>query len=554
MKIVECVPNISEGKDRAIIDELAQVVSAQPGVRLLDVDPGAETNRTVYTFVGEPEAVARAAFAFTARAQQLIDMRQHHGAHARIGAVDVCPFVPVAGVSMDDCVALARRVGERVGRELQIPVYLYEAAALRPERRNLADVRKGEYEGLEAKLADANWVPDFGPAAFGETQKKSGASVIGARPFLVAYNVNLNTRDKKLANDVAFALRESGRVKKDAEGKPVVDAHGEKVMVPGRLKGVKAVGWVIEAYGCAQVSMNLTDLSQTSLHAAFDACVEEADKLGLRVTGSELVGLVPKAALVEAARHYLRKMNKADFAPEQGLIELASQTFGLSQLAPFEPQKKVVEYAMATARPLAEMSVARFVDALSSDVPAPGGGSASALAGALAAGLAAMVAAITAQKNGKLADIGARAQALKEALTEAIDKDTAAFDLVLAALRLPKTNATQIQARDAAMAAANRAATEVPLGVANLAAEVAELCAKAAAEGYAPSLSDAGVGALLAVAAAAGARYNVLINLKDSKDAAFAQSARAAADAALARADKAQKSAAAVLDRALAAP
>jgi glutamate formiminotransferase/formiminotetrahydrofolate cyclodeaminase len=530
-KIVECVPNVSEGKDRAVLDELSRVVQSVAGVRLLDVDPGAETNRTVFTFVGAPGPIAEAAFLFIRRAAELIDMRTHHGAHARIGATDVCPFVPVAGVSMDECVAIAREVGARVGRELAIPVYLYEAAASQPARRNLADVRKGEYEGLEAKLGDPAWLPDFGPTEHGERQARSGASVIGARPFLIAYNVNLNTRDKKLANEIAFALRESGRAKKDASGKIVLDAQGEKVMIPGRLKSVKATGWVIEAYGCAQVSMNLTDAQQTPLHAAFEACVEEAEKLGVRVTGSELVGLVPKQALLDAGAHFLRKMKKPDFAPEAELIQTAQLSLGLSQLAPFDAAKKVIEYQIAAPRPLAALSVEKFTDALSSDAPAPGGGSASALAGALAAGLVSMVASITAQKSGALAEIGARAQALKRALVEAIDRDTEAFTEVLAAMRLPKSNAE----REQAIEKANQGATQVPLEVMRLAAEAAELAAKAVAEGYAPSLSDAGVAVLLAAAAAGGARLNVLTNVQSLQDRAFADSAKVEATTLIAR-------------------
>ena len=543
-QIVECVPNVSEGKDRAILDELSRVVQSIAGVRLLDMDPGAETNRTVFTFVGAPGPIAEAAFQFIKRAAELIDMRGHRGAHARIGATDVCPFVPVSGVSMEECVAIARAVGERVGRELEIPVYLYEAAATQPARRNLADVRKGEYEGLAAKLADAAWRPDFGPSTHGERQARSGASVIGARPFLIAYNVNLNTRDKKLANDIAFALRESGRVKKDANGKIVLDPNGDKVMVPGRLKGVKGTGWVIEAYGCAQVSMNLTDSAQTTLHAAFEACVEEAGKLGVRVTGSELVGLAPKQALTEAGAHFLRKMKKPDFAPESELIHIAVMSLGLAQLGPFEPGKKIIEYQMAAARPLAALSVEKFVDELSSESPAPGGGSASALAGALAAGLVSMVASITAQKTGALSDIGARAHGLKQALVKAIDSDTQAFGEVLAAMRLPKATPEQAQARDAVMEKANQGATLVPLEVMRLSAEAAELAARAAEHGYAPSLSDAGVGVLLALAACGGARLNVLTNLQSIKDQGFVKTTRAESEGLMARAHEAHARAA----------
>lgn len=550
-QIVECVPNVSEGKDRAILDELSRVVASVAGVRVLDVDAGAETNRTVFTFVGAPGPIAEAAFQFIKRAGELIDMRIHHGAHARIGATDVCPFVPVAGVTMQECVAIARSVGERVGRELAIPIYLYEAAASSPARRNLADVRKGEYEGLGAKLKDPVWKPDFGPATFAERQARTGASVIGARPFLIAYNVNLNTRDKKLANDIAFALRESGRAQKDASGTIVLDERGEKVMVPGRLKGVKGTGWVIEAYGCAQVSMNLTDSALTTLHAAFEACVEEAEKLGVRVTGSELVGLVPKQALLEAGAHFLRKTKRPDFASEAELIHIAVMSMGLSQLGAFDPLKKVVEYQIAAPRPMAALTVDKFVDELASDSPAPGGGSAAALSGALAAGLVSMVAALSAQKINTLGAIGARAQALKQALVDAIDSDTAAFNEVMTALRLPKGTPEQKSARDTALEKANQGATLVPLEVMRLAAETAELAATAALECYAPSLSDAGVAALLASASCDGARYNVLINLQGIKDQAFAKDTRAAAETFVARARAAQAAASAKMQTTL---
>lgn len=537
--LVECVPNVSEGRDKRVLAELEAVVRAVPGVTLLDVDPGQETHRTVFTFVGDKVAIAEAAYQFIARAQQLIDMRQHRGAHARMGATDVCPFVPVSGVTMEECAEIARQVGERVARTLQIPVYLYEAAASTPARRNLADIRKGEYEGLSSKLKDPVWKPDYGPAEFGPIQQKSGATVIGARPFLVAYNVNLNTRDKKLANDVAFALRESGRAKRDEDGNFVFDSGGQKVMVPGRLKAVKGTGWVIDSYGCAQISMNLTDLSQTSLHEAFDATVEEAHKRGLRVTGSELVGLVPRACLVEAGRHFLKKMNKPTGVPEKELVHVAVRTLGLNEVNPFDAQKKVVEYAIAAPPRLAHLTIADFVDELSSDSPAPGGGSAAALCGALSGALTSMVAAITAQKLTRttqqserqaMLDLGDKAQQVKADLVVAIDRDTTAFDGVLAAMRLPKATEAEQATRDQAIETATHGATLVPLEVMQAAIKAMELALVAVEKGYAPSLSDAAVAAHASYACLAGAYLNVLINLQECRDSNFINPTREKAD------------------------
>lgn len=518
-RLIECVPNVSEGKDQSIIAELSRAAASVGGVRLLDVDPGAETNRTVFTFVGPPEAVGEAAFRFISRAAELIDMRRHQGAHPRIGATDVCPFVPVSGVSMEECAALARALGERVGRELSIPVYLYEAASSRPERKNLADIRKGEYEGLGAKLADPAWKPDFGPEDFGERQQRSGATVIGARPFLIAYNVNLNTKDKKLANEIAFTIRESGRAKTN---------------VPGTLKAVKATGWVIEQYGCAQVSINVIDHRITSLAQVFDECVRVADTLGVRVTGSELVGLIPKEALLEAGRHFLAKMRKPTFAPEAELLRTAVRSLGLSELGPFEAQKKIIEHQLAAPAPLAALSVGGFVDELSADSPAPGGGSVAALIGACGAALTAMVASLSVQKKAAvpasvtpsaLSDAGSRAQVLKAELVRAIDTDTLAFNQVLAAMRLPRVTPEQAAARERALELANQGATTVPLEVMRAAAAVAGLAETACTLGMEASVSDAAVGALAALAALEGAYLNVRINLKSVSDAAFKEQA-----------------------------
>ena len=534
MKLVECVPNISEGRRGDVIEAVA-AAAAVPGVTLLNVDPGADTNRTVITFVGDPDAVLEGAFQLVHKGVELIDMTSHRGAHPRIGAVDVVPFVPISGVSMDDCVVLARRLAERVGKELSIPVYLYEFAASAPHRRNLADIREGEYEGLAKKLKDKRWAPDFGPATF---VPRSGATVIGARKFLVAYNVNLNTLDKRLANRVAFDIRERGRMKRDAEGNVVLDSKGEPAWEPGLLKSVKAVGWVIPEYGCAQVSINLTDLDVTPLHVAFDTAEERARERGLRVTGSEIVGLVPLSVLLEAGRHYLRNMGRPTGVPESALVQTAIRTLGLSEVKPFDPKERVIEYRLGTSSPLASMSVRDFLDELSSDSPAPGGGSVSALAGAMGAALAAMVAAISHGKKGfeakqnDLDKIARRAQELKDQFVAAIDADTKAFDRLLEAMRLPADN----PARNAAIADATIRATEVPLGVLEACPEVIELCRQVARIGFQASLSDAGVGSQMARAAAAGAYQNVCINLAGLNDAARRSKLLARADAAWARA------------------
>ena len=516
MKLVECVPNISEGRRPEIYDAVAAAAAGVPGVTLLNVDPGADTNRTVITFVGDPEAMLEGAFQLIQKGIALIDMSTHRGAHPRIGAVDVVPFIPVAGVTMDDCVDLARRLGERVGRELHVPVYLYEFACSAPHRRNLADVREGEYEGCARKLADPRWAPDFGPTEF---VPRTGAIIIGARKFLVAYNVNLNTLDKRLATRVAFDVRERGRMKRDEQGNPIVDEKGDPVWEPGLLKSVKAVGWVIPEFGCAQVSINLTDLDVTPLHMVFNTCDERARERGLRVTGSEIVGLVPRDVLLAAGRHYLRRMGRPTGVPEAALLHAAIRTLGLSELKPFDPRERIIEYRLASPARLASMRVNDFIDELSSDSPAPGGGSVSALAASMAAGLAAMVAALSHTRKGfesKQADldrIAVRAQTLKDQFLAAVDADTAAFDQLLEAIRMPKS-----EARDTAMTEATIAATEVPLGVLESCPEVIELCMEVGRIGLQASLSDAGVGAQMGRAAAAGAYQNVCINLAGLTD------------------------------------
>jgi glutamate formiminotransferase/formiminotetrahydrofolate cyclodeaminase len=522
--LVECVPNFSEGRDRAVIDAIAQAISGANGVRLLDVDPGADTNRTVYTFVGVPEAVAEAAFRGAVEASRLIDMSKHQGAHPRMGALDVCPIVPVSGVTMDQCVEVARGLGRRMAEALALPVYFYEFAATRPERRNLADIRAGEYEGLRKKLADPAWAPDAGPAAFNE---RLGATAVGAREFLIAYNVNVNTRDQKLANEVALNIREAGRLKRDAKNRVVTDKDGVQLRVPGRLKAVKAIGWYIEQYRQAQVSINLLSYRTTPLHQVYETAREEAAKLGLVVTGSELVGLTPLEPLVEAGRFYLKKQGRSTGLPERELVEIAIQSLGLAQLSPFDPDKRVIEYAVRMAAPLASMTVERFVDEVSSNSPAPGGGSVAALAGSLGAALAAMVANLTVGKAGyesawaSSSSLAERAQALKSALLCAVDDDTKAFDDVLAAMRLPKETDEQKRARDAAIAAAYEKATAVPLETARLCLAALELAEQAAATGNRNSASDAAVGALVAKAGLDAAVMNVRINLPSVREGSF---------------------------------
>jgi glutamate formiminotransferase/formiminotetrahydrofolate cyclodeaminase len=534
MKIVECVPNISEGRRPEVYHAVADAAASVSGVTLLNVDPGADTNRTVITFVGEPEDVLEAAFRVVKRGTELIDMTTHRGAHPRIGAVDVVPFIPIANTTMDECADLARRLGERVGRELSVPVYLYEHACSAPHRRNLADVREGEYEGCARKMTDPQWKPDFGPAGF---VPKSGATVIGARKFLVAYNVNLNTLDKRLANRVAFDIRERGRMRRDENDNPILDEKGEPVWEPGLLKSVKAVGWVIPEFGCAQVSINLTDLDITPLHVVFDACEERARERGLRATGSEIVGLVPLQVLLEAGRHALAKMGRPTGVPEAALVHTAIRTLGLSEVKEFDPKERVIEYRLATAPPrLAAMSLRQFLDELSSESPAPGGGSVSALAASAAAALASMVAVLSHTKKGfepkheALDRIAVRGQQLKDAMLAAVDADTAAFDALLDAMRLPKATDEEKLTRDAALADATVGAAEIPLGVLEACPEIIELNREIARIGMQASLSDAGVGAQAARAAAAGAYQNVCINLaglsgEDSRKAALLERA-----------------------------
>jgi glutamate formiminotransferase/formiminotetrahydrofolate cyclodeaminase len=533
MKLVECVPNFSEGRDTAKIEQIAAEIRGTEGVKLLDVDPGKDTNRTVVTFIGTPEGVLEAAFKAIAKAAEVIDMRIHTGAHARMGATDVCPFVPVSGVSMEDCATLARKLGQRVGAELGIPVYLYEEAASIPERRNLANVRQGEYEGLAAKLEDPAWKPDFGPAAF---NAKSGATVIGAREFLIAYNVNLNTRDVRIAREIAFDIREKGRAKRDAAGAVMKNGNGETIFAPGKFRAVKAVGWYMEDFARAQISINLVNYRVTPPHAVFDECVRLAESHGARVTGSELVGLIPLEAMTEAGRHYLRKQKKTTGVPESELIHTAVLSMGMSDLYQFEPDKKIIEYQFRKEGRLAGMKMNTFADILSTDAPAPGGGSVAALNGALSAALSSMVAALTHGKKGyeasfsEMEKVGVHAQALKTALLEDVDRDTEAFNKVMDAMRLPKATDTEKKQRDVAIQEATKRATLVPLDVLRRSLEAAELARLVVEKGNRNSISDGGVAALAARTAAEGAFLNVLINIPGITDGDFTKETLAEAN------------------------
>jgi len=525
-KVIECVPNFSEGRDPEVIRQIAAAIEAVDGITLLNVDPGASTNRTVVTFAGDPQAAVEAAFRGIQKAGELIDMRKQKGAHPRMGATDVCPFIPVSDVSWEEAIACAHALGKRVGEELKIPVYLYEKAAKDQSRSNLSIIRAGEYEGFFEKIKEAAWKPDFGPSVFSE---KSGATVIGAREFLVAYNVNLNTKAVRRATSVAFDVRENGRVKTDdgtPRGKPVLDANSEPVRVPGMLKHVKAIGWYVEEYGMAQVSMNLTNIEETPLHAAFDACNEAASKRGLRVTGSEVVGMLPKKCLVDAGKYFLRKQQWSEGASEEELIEIAIRSMGLNELKPFDPKERIIEFKMESAakKSLVKMDLRQFCNETLSDSPAPGGGSVAALMGALGVSLGGMVANLSAGKRGwedKLSyfsDWAVKAQQLKDELLFLVDEDTAAFNKVMDAFALPKESAEEKAARSAAIQTANKYAAEIPLRVMETASKSYQLLAEMAEKGNPASISDVGVGLLALRACIDGAAMNVRINLAGLKD------------------------------------
>jgi glutamate formiminotransferase/formiminotetrahydrofolate cyclodeaminase len=533
-KLIECVPNFSEGRDMAVIRQITDVIERVEGVKLLDVDPGATTNRTVVTFVGEPDVVVEAAFQAVKKAQELIDMRRHKGDHPRFGATDVCPLVPVSGISMEETAEYARRLGERIGNELGIPVYLYENAATSDVRRNLANCRAGEYEGLRDKLNDPAWKPDFGPTEFTESVARSGATAVGARDFLIAVNFNLNTTSTRRANAIAFDVREKGRPKREGHpitGKPIVDENGEPVMIPGTLKGTKAIGWYIKEYGIAQVSMNITNLSQTSLHVAFDEVCDKAATRGVRVTGMEIVGLVPKKAIIDAGEHYLRKQRRSLGVTEAEKVKIAIRSLGLSDLKPWDPNEKIIEYVLAADEKkasLVRLTCRGFADETASESPAPGGGSISAYIGALGAALAAMVANLSSHKAGwderweEFSDWAVKAQAIKEDLLALVDEDTAAFNRVMEAFGLPKGTDEEKAARTAAIQEATKYATEVPFRTMQRAFDSFEVIKAMAEQGNPNSVSDAGVGALCARSAVMGAYLNVKINAAGLEDRKFA--------------------------------
>lgn len=525
-QIVECVPNFSEGRDTAVIRQITDEIAKIEGVKLLDVDPGADTNRTVVTMVGAPEAVVEAAFQAIKKASEVIDMQRHTGAHARMGATDVCPFIPVSGISMEECVELAKTLGKRVGDELKIPVFLYEFAATREDRRNLADIRTGEYEALPEKLKSPDFAPDFGPTQF---NARSGATVIGARKFLIAYNVNLNTRNRKLASDIALDIREQGRAQRHENGKFVRDTDGNQILVAGTLPSVKAVGWFIDEYNMAQISMNLVDYDITPMHIAFDEVCFQADRRGLRVTGSELVGLVPLNAMLQAGEHYLHKQGGSTAVSERELVRIAVQSMGLDEIAPFDPDEKIIEYQLGdkTRRSLVKMTVADFADELASDSPAPGGGSVAALAGSLGAALVNMVGVLTHGKKGyeevkdEVETLSLAAKTLKEQLLKLVDEDTESFNQVMAAMRLPRKTEEQQSLRNLAIQEATKESAQVPLRVMDACLDVVKLAVRIATIGNQNSLSDAGVGILMARAGLESAAMNVLINLGGITDAAF---------------------------------
>src|SRR5437899_3203779 len=529
-KLIECVPNFSDGRDQNIIRQITDAIQSVEGASLLDVDPGASTNRTVVTFVSSPDSAVEAAFRAIKKAAELIDMRKHKGAHPRMGATDVCPFIPVSNVSWEEAIECANRLGKRVGEELKIPVYLYEKAAKDRLRSNLSVIRAGEYEGFFEKIKQPKWKPDFGPAVFNE---KSGGTVIGVRDFLVAYNVNLNTKSVRRATSVAFDVREQGRVKTEdgtAWGKPVLDANGEPVRIPGTLKHVKAIGWFVKEYGIAQVSMNLTNIEETPLHVAFDACVEAAAKRGMRVTGSEIVGMVPKKCLVDAGRYFLRKQQWSEGVSEEELIDIAIRSMGLGELKPFDPNEKVIEFKIESAesgKSLVKMDVREFCNETLSDSPAPGGGSVAALMGALGASLGRMGANLSAAKRGwddKLeyfSDWAVKGQHLKDELLALVDEDAAAFNKVMDAFGLPKGSAEEKSVRTAAIEEATKHAAEVPLKVMETASKSYQLLSDMAEKGNSASVSDVGVGALATRACIEGAALNVRINLGQLKDEKF---------------------------------
>jgi len=522
--LIECVPNFSEGRDMNIINQITAEIEAVEGVRLLNVDPGKATNRTVVTFVGAPEPVIEAAYRAIRKAGELIDMGKHSGEHPRMGATDVCPLIPIAHISMEETAAYAHKLAKRVGTELNLPVYMYESAQPNKERSNLSVIRAGEYEGLPKKITDPSWKPDYGPAAF---DAKRGATVIGARDFLVAYNVNLNTTSTRRANAIAFDVREAGRVKRE-NGKPVTDSEGKPVNIPGSLKSVKAIGWFIEEYGIAQISMNLTNINITPLHIAFDETCRRAEARGIRVTGSELVGLVPLKCLTDAGRYFLHKQQRSTGVSDDELIRIAVKTMGLDELAPFKPEERVIEYLLKDTgkQKLIGMNLSQFAYETASESPAPGGGSISAYMGSLGAALATMVANLSSHKKGwderwkEFSDWADTGQFYTKELLQLVDADTEAFNAIMAAFALPKSSDAEKQARKEAIQQATKKAIDIPFRVMELAHGSMQLIKAMAETGNPNSVSDAGVGALCARAAVMGAFLNVKINAAgyDDKD------------------------------------
>ena len=532
-KIIECVPNISEGRDQTKIMTIANVVKSVEGVKLLDVDPGKATNRTVITFVGEPEKVIDAAFLLIKKAAELIDMSKQTGEHPRFGATDVCPLIPIANISMEETTTYAHKLGKRVGEELGISGYYYENAATKEDRKNLATVRSGEYEGLEKKISDPNWKPDFGPTTYNNKTKTTGVTAISARDFLIAYNINLNSTSTRRANAIAFDIREAGRIKREGNpitGKKILDSNGNPVRIPGKLKAVKGIGWYIEEYGIAQISYNLTNISITSMHVAFDETVKAATKRGIRVTGSELVGLVPLKAMLAAADYFLTKQQRSLGISETEKIKIAVKSLGLDDLKPFNPQERIIEYVMNTEheKKLVDLSVKEFAEETASESMAPGGGSIAAYVGSLGVSLGTMVANLSAHKPGwddrwefysKWAEKG---QQYKNELLFLVDEDTRSFNKIIEGFRMPKSNEMEVKLRKEAIENATKYATSIPFKVMETALKSMEVMMTMAKEGLQNSLSDAGVGILCARTAVIGAYFNVRINAKDIKDKNFA--------------------------------
>ena len=540
-RIIECVPNFSEGRNKEVISQITAAIEAAADIKLLDVDPGEATNRTVVTFVGEPEAVVEAAFAGVKRAAELIDMRQHKGAHPRMGATDVLPLIPISGITLEECAVLARQLAERISTELAIPTYCYEAAAKNEERKNLAVCRQGEYEGLAERMNSADSAPDFGARPFDEAMARSGATAVGARDFLIAVNFNLNTTSTRRANAIAFDVREKGRPVREGNpiiGKIVKDENGEPVMRPGTLKSTKGIGWFIEEYGIAQVSMNLTNIGVTPLHIAFDEVCRAAEARGVRVTGTEIVGLVPKKALIDAGKHFLRKQHRSVGISESEIIRIAVRSMGLDELKPFIPEEKIVEYMVSetNTKKLVDMTCSAFAEETASESPAPGGGSISAYMGALGAALGTMVANLSSHKAGwderweEFSDYAERGQALMAELLRLVDEDTEAFNRIMAVFAMPKATDEEKAARSAALQSATLYATQVPLKTMKAALRVFEIVKAMADIGNPNSVSDAGVGALAARSAVLGAQLNVKINAAGLKDRATAEALTAEAE------------------------